>query len=76
MPRKKKLILGDVVQAYFLGSPEVCEVIEVIDNAYIGHDEVTKSTEYHSTSKNTTKNNELDAAIKKQKKFVKGKIDK
>jgi len=107
MPRKKKLILGDIVRAYFLGSPEVCEVIEVIDknsyklrmksgtilpgvkwkkdmdkkspwyiDAYIGHDEVTKSTEYHSTSKNTTKNNELDAAIKKQKKFVKGKVDK
>ena len=107
MPRKKKLILGDVVQAYFLGSPEVCEVIHVIDknsyklrmksgtilpgvkwkkdmdkkspwfiDAYIGHNDVAKSTEYHNTSKNTTEKTELDKAIKKQKKFVKGKVDK
>ena len=107
MPRKKKLILGDIVQAYFLGSPEVCEVIKVIDknsyklrmksgtilpgvnwkkdmdkkspwyiNAYIGHNDVAKLTEGQYTSKNTTNKSELDIAIKKQKKFVKGKVDK
>jgi len=35
MPRKKKLKLGDIVQAYFLGTPETCEVIEIVDkNSY------------------------------------------
>jgi len=35
MARKKKLILGDIVQAYFLSSPERCTVTEVVDkNSY------------------------------------------
>jgi len=107
MPRKKKLILGDIVQAYFLGSPEVCEVIKVIDknsyklrmksgtilpgvnwkkdmdkkspwyiNAYIGHNDVAKSTEDQNTSQNTTDKVELEKAIKKQAKFIKGKVNK
>ena len=107
MPRKKKLILGDIVQAYFLGSPEVCEVIKVIDknsyklrmksgtilpgvnwkkdmdkkspwyiHAYIGHNVVPKSMEDQNTSQNTTNKKELDKAIKKQKKFIKGTVDK
>ena len=31
MAKKKKLIVGDIVSAHFLGSPERCEVIEVTD---------------------------------------------
>tara|TARA_R110002050_G_scaffold201552_2_gene336726 strand:- start:773 stop:1096 length:324 start_codon:yes stop_codon:yes gene_type:complete len=107
MPRKKKLILGDIVQAFFLGSPEVCEVVKVIDknsyklcmksgtilpgvkwkkdmdkkspwyiNAYIGHNDVAKSTEDQNTSQNTTDKEELIKAIKKQAKFIKGKVNK
>tara|TARA_R110000851_G_scaffold328798_1_gene500033 strand:- start:296 stop:619 length:324 start_codon:yes stop_codon:yes gene_type:complete len=35
MARKKKLIIGDIVQAYFLSSPERCTVVKVIDkNSY------------------------------------------
>jgi len=35
-----------------------------------------KSTEDQNTSKNTTEKIELDKAIKKQKKFTKGNVDK
>ena len=31
MARKKKLKVGDLVRAYFLGTPDRCEVIEVTD---------------------------------------------
>jgi hypothetical protein len=42
----------------------------------VGHKALPKSTEDKNTSKNTTKKIELDAAIKKQKKFISGKINK
>ena len=108
MPRKRKLKIGDLVRAYFLGTDDIYQVIMVIDkNTYkikcvrsgtilpsvkwkkdmdkkspwyidelVGHNELPKSTEDQNTSKNTTKKTELDIAIKKQKKFIKGKIDK
>ena len=107
MGRKKKLKIGDIVQAYFLGGAERCTVIEVIDrysyklrcktglvlpnvswkvdmdkkspwyiDAYLGHNVVPKLTEDKNTSQNTTDKVELDKAIKKQKKFIKGKLDK
>ena len=35
MPRKKKLKVGDIVRAYFLGSPYECEVIKIVEkNSY------------------------------------------
>ena len=105
MPRKRKLKIGDLVRAYFLGTDDIYQVIMVIDkNTYkikcvksgtilpsvkwkkdmdkksvwyiddlVGHNELPKSTEDQNTSKNTTEKTELDAAIKKQKKFVDGK---
>ena len=108
MPRKRKLKIGDLVRAYFLGTDDVYQVIEVTDkNTYkikcvksgtilpsvkwkkdmdkksvwyiddlVGHKALPKSTEDKNTSKNTTKKIELDAAIKKQKKFISGKINK
>lgn len=107
MGRKKKLKIGDIVQAYFLGGAEKCTVIEVVDkysyklrcktglvlpnvswkvdmdkkspwyiDAYLGHNVVPKSTEDKNTIQNTTDRVELDKAIKKQKKFIKGKLDK
>lgn len=108
MPRKKKLKIGDLVRAYFLGSDDIYEVIEVtgkkewkikciksgtilpsvkwkkdIDkkavwyiDEYLRHKEVPKSTEDQNTRQNTTDKIELDKAIKKQKKFIKGTIDK
>jgi hypothetical protein len=42
----------------------------------VGHNELPKSTEDKNTSKNTTKKIKLDAAIKKQRKFISGKTDK
>jgi len=105
--RKKKLKLGDKVQAYFLGSAEKCIVIEVIDrysyklqlesglilpevswkvdmhkkspwyiHAYLGHNEVPKSKEGKNTIQNTTDMEDLTRAIKKQKKFIQGKVNK
>ena len=107
MGRKKKLKIGDIVQAYFLGGAEKCTVIEVVDkysyklrcktglvlpnvswkvdmdkkspwyiDAYLGHNVVPKLTEDKNTSQNTTDKVELDKAIKKQKKFIKGNLDK
>jgi hypothetical protein len=108
MPRKKKLKIGDVVRAYFLGTDDIYRVIEVTDkntwklkceksgtilpsvkwkkdmdkksvwyiDEYLGHKAVPKSTEDQNTSKNTTDKIELDIAIKKQRKFIKGKISK
>lgn len=107
MPRKKKLKLGDIVQAYFLGESERCTVIEVIDrysyklrcrtglvlpnvswkvdmdkkspwyiDAYLGHKAVPKLKEDQNTRPNTTNKIELDKAIKKQKKFTKGRVTK
>jgi len=107
MPKKKKLKIGDIVEAYFLGSPARCSVIEVVArnlyklrtrtgtvlpnvtwkvdmdkkspwyiHAYIGHNVVPKLTEDQNTSQNTTNKKELDKAIKKQKKFIKGTVDK
>ena len=35
MPRKKKLKVGDIVRAFFLGSPYECEVIKIVEkNSY------------------------------------------
>ena len=108
MARKRKLKIGDLVRAYFLGTDDIYQVIMIIDkNTYkikcvrsgtilpsvkwkkdmdkkspwyiddlIGHKALPKSTEDQNTSKNTTDKIELDKAIKKQKKFTKGKIDK
>jgi len=111
MARKKKLKVGDLVRAYFLGTPDRCEVIEVTDknlyklrmssgtilpgvtwhtllnvkekknkpwyiDAYLGHKQITKSTEDQNTSQNTTDVDKLKEAINIQKNFVKGKIDK
>jgi len=114
MPRKKKLIIGDIVQAYFLGSPEPCEVTEIIDknsyklrmksgtilpgvkwkqdmdkkspwyiDAYLGHNNITKSPKDQNTSQNTLPlsewsddKKELEKAVKKQKEFIKGKVKK
>ena len=108
MGKKKKLKLGDIVRAYFVGSPSQYQVIEVIDkltyklkevfsgtilpkvkwkkdmdkkspwyiDEYLGHKALPKSTEDKITSKNTTEKTELDAAIKKQKKFIDGKHKK
>ena len=108
MPRKRKLKIGDLVRAYFLGTDDIYQVIEVTDkNAWkikcvksgtilpsvkwkkdmdkkspwyiddlVGHNELPKSTEDQNTSKNTTKKSELDKAIKKQKKFIKGDVSK
>ena len=108
MARKKKLKIGDIVRAYFVGASDVYRVIEVTDkNAwklkciksgtilpsvkweqdkdkkspwyiyeYLGHDTMPKSTEDNITKQNTTEKTELDAAIKKQKKFISGKIKK
>jgi hypothetical protein len=108
MPRKKKLKIGDVVRAYFLGTDDIYRVIEVTDkntwklkceksgtilpsvkwkkdmdkksvwyiDEYLGHKAVPKSTEDQNTSKNTTDKIELDIAIKKQRKFIKGKVSK
>ena len=107
MARKKKLKIGDIVQAYFLGGAEKCTVIEVVDkysyklrcktglvlpnvswkvdmdkkspwyiDAYLGHNVVPKLTEGKNTNQNTTDKVKLDKAIKKQKKFTKGNLDK
>ena len=108
MPRKRKLKIGDLVRAYFLGTDDIYQVIMIIDkNTYkikcvksgtilpsvkwkkdmdkksvwyiddlVGHNELPKSTEDQNTSKNTTDKIELDKAIKKQKKFIKGKVGK
>ena len=108
MARKKKLKIGDIVRAYFLGSDGIYRVIEVTDkntwklkcvrsgtilpsvkwkkdmdkksvwyiDEYLTHTDVTKSTEYQNTSKNTTNKIELDKAIKKQKKFINGDVKK
>ena len=43
---------------------------------FIGHSELPKLTEDQNTSQNTTDKLELEKAIKKQKKFIKGKVDK
>mgnify|MGYP003628968211 CR=1 FL=1 len=45
-------------------------------DAYLGHNVVPKLTEDKNTIQNTTDRVELDKAIKKQKKFIKGKLDK
>ena len=45
-------------------------------DAYISHNNVAKSTEDQNTSKNTTEKDELDIAIKKQEKFIDGKLNK
>jgi hypothetical protein len=42
----------------------------------VGHKALPKSTEDKNTIKNTTKKTELDIAIKKQKKFLDGTLDK
>ena len=111
MAKKKKLKVGDIVSACFLGTPERCEVIQVTDknlyklrmssgtilpgvtwyslldakekktkpwyiDAYLEHKQTTKSNEDQNTSQNTTDKVELDKAIKKQKKFIKGKARK
>ena len=111
MAKKKKLKVGDLVRAYFLSTPDRCEVIEVTDkylyklrmssgtilpgvtwytllnakekktkpwyiDAYLGHKEVTKLTEDQNTSQNTTNSDDLKKAIKDQKNFVNGKIDR
>ncbi len=108
MGRKKKLQIGDIVKAYFLGTSDTYDVIKVIDkqtyklrcvksgtilpsvkwkkdmdkksvwyiDAYISHNNVAKSTEDQNTSKNTTEKDELDIAIKKQEKFIDGKLNK
>ena len=108
MPRKRKLKIGDLVRAYFLGTDDIYQVIEVTDkNAWkikcvksgtilpsvkwkkdmdkkspwyiddlVGHSSLPKSTKDQNTSKNTTKKSELDKAIKKQKKFIKGDVSK
>ena len=108
MPRKRKLKIGDLVRAYFLGTDDIYQVIEVTDknawkikcvksgtilpsvkwkkdmdkksvwyiDEYLGHKAVPKSTEDQNTSKNTTDKIELDIAIKKQRKFIKGKVSK
>ena len=102
MPRKRKLKIGDLVRAYFLGTDDIYQVIKIVDkNTYkikcvrsgtilpsvkwkkdmdkkspwyidelVGHNELPKSTEDKNTIKNTTEKMELDAAIKKQKKFI------
>ena len=104
MFRKKKLKIGDIVRAYFVGASDVYRVIEVTDkNAwklkciksgtilpsvkwerdkdkkspwyiyeYVGHELISKSTEDNNIIQNTTEKIELDAAIKKQKKFIDG----
>ena len=108
MPRKRKLKIGDLVRAYFLGTDDIYRVIEVTDkNAWkikcirsgtilpsvkwkkdmdkkspwyidelVGHEALSKSTEDKNTIKNTTKKTELDIAIKKQKKFLDGTLNK
>ena len=108
MPRKRKLKIGDLVRAYFLGTDDTYQVIEVTDkntwklkcvrsgtilpsvkwkqdmdkksvwyiDDLVGHRAMPKSTEDQNTSKNTTDKIELDKAIKKQKKFIKGKVGK
>jgi len=108
MPRKRKLKIGDLVRAYFLGTDDIYQVIMVIDkNTYkikcvksgtilpsvkwkkdmdkksvwyiddlVGHKDMPKSPEDQNTSQNTTDKSELEKAIKKQKKFIKGKISK
>jgi hypothetical protein len=108
MPRKRKLKIGDLVRAYFLGTDDIYQVIMIIDkNTYkikcvksgtilpsvkwkkdmdkkspwyiddlVGHNPLPKSTEDQNTSQNTTDNSELEKAIKKQKKFISGKIKK
>ena len=108
MPRKRKLKIGDLVRAYFLGTDDIYQVIMIIDKntykikcvksgtilpsvkwkkdmdkksvwyiaEYLGHKALPKSTEDKITIKNTTKKTELDAAIKKQKKFIDGKHSK
>ena len=48
---------------------------EFIDEL-VGHKALPNSTEDKITIKNTTKKDELTAAIKKQKKFIKGKVSK
>ena len=108
MARKKKLKIGDLVRAYFLGTDDIYRVIEVTDKnawkikcvksgtilpsvkwkkdmdkkspwyieSYIGTKEMPKSTKDQNTIKNTTEKDELNAAIKKQKKFIDGKHSK
>ena len=108
MSRKKKLKIGDIVRAYFVGASDVYRVIEVTDkNAwklecvksgtilpsvkweqdkdkkspwyiyeYVGHETIVKSTEDKNIIQNTTEKIELDAAIKKQKKFIDGNARK
>ena len=98
---ERKLKIGDLVRAYFLGTDDIYQVIEVIDKntykikciksgtilpsvkwkqdmdkksvwyiaEYLGHKVMPKSTEDKITIQNTTKKDELKAAIKKQKKF-------
>ena len=43
---------------------------------YLGHKAMPKLTEDKITIKNTTQKDELEAAIKKQKKFIDGKHEK
>ena len=108
MPRKKKLKIGDIVRASFVGAKDIYRVIEVTDknewklkcvrsgtilpgvkwkvdmdkkspwyiHEYLGHETIPKSTEDNNTKPNTTEKTELDAAIKKQKKFISGEIKK
>ena len=108
MPRKKKLKVGDIVRASFLGTMNAYRVIEVTDkksyklecvtsgtrlpgvtwkadmekksvwfiDGYLGHETVPKSTEDQNTKQHTTDKNELDAAIRKQKDFIRGKAKK
>ena len=107
MPRKKKLKVGDIVRAFFLGSPYECEVIKIVEknsyklrqidgtilpgvkwkkdmdkksvwfiDSYVGSTDVGKLTEDKITRKHTTDKTELNEAIEKQKKFIKGTISK
>jgi hypothetical protein len=45
-------------------------------DAYLGHKAVPKLKEDQNTRPNTTNKIELDKAIKKQKKFTKGRVTK
>ncbi len=72
----KHLKVGDIVGAIFLGSSCECEVIEITDKKnkpwhilkYLGHKE-PKVMEKDSIQKA-----DLDKAIAKQKKFLRGEI--
>ena len=108
MPRKKKLKVGDIVRASFLGTTSAYRVIEITDKKsykledtisgiklpgvtwkvdmdkksvwfieeYLGHETVPKLTEDQNTRQHTTDKKELNAAIEKQKDFIRGKTKK